>query len=143
MKVFFDTSVLVPVMVDQLSTHSRCFPTFREYTEGGHEGVCSTHALVECYSVMTALPLRRRISPSDARTLISETVAGRVTAVSLGTEEYLEAIERVSGKGLVSGIVYDALHLIAAERAGCERIFTLNVDHFQRLGEDVIAVTAP
>ncbi|MDA3950606.1 MAG: hypothetical protein PF508_15485 [Spirochaeta sp.] len=69
--------------------------------------------------------------------------SGRVTVVSLGTEEYLEAIERVSGEGLVSGIVYDALHLIAAERAGCERIYTLNVDHFQRLGDDVIAVSAP
>jgi predicted nucleic acid-binding protein len=130
-------------MVDQLSTHARCFPTFRAYSENGREGVCSTHVLAECYSVMTALPLRRRISPVDTEQLIRETVIGRLTVISLGTDEYLEAIDRVSGKGLVSGIVYDALHLIAAERAECERIFTFNVEHFLRLGGGAMAITAP
>lgn len=143
MKAFFDTSVLIPAMVDQLSNHERCFPTFREYAGNGSDGYCSTHVLAECYSVMTALPLRRRISPSDARQLIRTTVAERLTVVSLGSDDYLEAVDRVSEKGLVSGIIYDALHLIAAERAGCERVYTYNIDHFRQLGDGAIAVTAP
>jgi predicted nucleic acid-binding protein len=142
-KVFFDTSVLVPAMVDQLSNHQRCFPTFREYSGNGNAGFCSTHVLAECYSVMTALPLRRRISPFDAQQLMRDTVVGRLTVISLGTDEYLEAIDRISGKGLVSGIIYDALHLVAAERAGCERIFTFNVDHFLQIGAKVIEITTP
>ena len=143
MKAFFDTSVLVPAMVDQLRNHARCFPAFREYSGDGNEGFCSTHVLAECYSVMTALPLRRRIGPLDAQRLIRDTVTRRLTVISLGTDDYLEAIDRVSGNGLVSGIVYDALHLIAAERAACERIYTFNVDHFQRIGAGPIAITAP
>ena len=143
MKAFFDTSVLIPAMVDQLDNHPRCFSTFQEYSGAGHEGYCSTHVLAECYSVMSALTLRRRISPSDAGQLIRDTVAGRLTVVPVGTEEYLEAIDRVIAGGLVSGIVYDALHLIAAERAGCERLYTFNTEHFQRIGTGSIAITAP
>lgn len=143
MKAFFDTSVLVPAVVDQLTNHERCYLTFREYAGNGSRGYCSTHGLAECYSVLTALPLRRRISPSDARQLIRTTIAGHLTVVSLSPEDYLEAVDRVSGKGLASGIIYDALHIIAAERAGCNHIYTYNVDHFRQLGGGAITITAP
>ena len=43
----------------------------------------------------------------------------------------------------MSGVVYDALHLIAAERAGCQRIYTYNLAHFNRLKPLGITVTAP
>jgi predicted nucleic acid-binding protein len=92
---------------------------------------------------MTTLPLRRRINPLDARQLVQDTVIGRLAVLPLGIDEYRKAIDRVSSKGLVSGIIYDALHLIAAERASCERIFTFNVDHFRKLGDGNIAVSAP
>ncbi len=143
MKSFFDTSVLIPAMVDQLRNHPRCFAAFREFTGEGNEGFCSTHVLAECYSVMTALPLRRRVSPADAGHLIRDTVAGRLTVIPLGTEDYLEAIDRVSEKGLVSGIVYDALHYLAAEKAGCDRLFTFNTDHFQYVQRGTITISAP
>jgi len=143
MRAFFDTSVLIPAMVDQLSNHARCFEPFRECHTGEHEGFCSTHVLAECYSVMTVLPLRRRISPADARELIRDTVAGTLTVVPLDDQDYIEAIDRISGKGMVSGIIYDALHLVAAERAVCDRIYTLNTDHFLRIGSDAVAITAP
>jgi predicted nucleic acid-binding protein len=143
MKVFFDTSVLIPAMVDQLSNHARCFPTFIEYSENENEGFCSTHVLAECYSVMTTLPLRRRINPLDARQLVHDTVIGRLTIIPLGIDEYRKAIDRVSSKGLLSGIIYDALHLVAAEQVSCERIFTFNADHFRRLGDGSIIITAP
>ena len=143
MRVFFDTSVLVPAMVDQLNNHERSFSTFMEYTGDKHEGFCSTHVLAECYSVMTALPLRRRISPADARQLIRETVTGRLTVIPLDTDDYLEAIERVSNMGLVSGIIYDSLHLVAAERAASERLYTYNIDHFRQIGSGQVTITAP
>lgn len=50
----FDTSVLVPALVDQLSTHERCFLTFRDYAGSDFRGYCSTRGLAECYSVLTA-----------------------------------------------------------------------------------------
>jgi predicted nucleic acid-binding protein len=140
---FFDASVLVPAVVDQLTNHERCYLTFREYAGSDSRGYCSTHGLAECYSVLTALPLRRRISPRDARQLIRTTIAGHLTVISLASEDYLAAVDRVSGKGLASGIIYDALHAIAAEGVGCERIYTYNVDHFRRLCDGTITVSAP
>ncbi len=36
-------------------------------------------------------------------------------------------------RGLTGGIIYDALHLEAARKAGCARIYTYNLAHFRAL----------
>ncbi|MFO8043030.1 MAG: PIN domain-containing protein [Alkalispirochaeta sp.] len=143
MNVLFDTSVLVPAVVDQLANHAACFHLFAERTTAPERGFCSTHALAECYSVLTALPLRRRVTPDEARRLIDETFVARLTVVSLKTPAYTEAIARVAGQGLVSGVVYDALHVVAAEQAQCSRIYTYNTDHFLPLVSNGLQVTSP
>ncbi len=45
--------------------------------------------------------------------------------------------------GLVSGVIYDALHLACGERSGCDRLFTYNLSHFRRLEAKGIAISAP
>jgi hypothetical protein len=42
---------------------------------------------------------------------------------------------RCSGRGLRSGAIYDALHLLAAEREAADIFLTFNVDDFRRLAE--------
>jgi predicted nucleic acid-binding protein len=143
MNVLFDTSVLVPAVVDQLANHGACFHAFAERTTAPEQGFCSTHALAECYSVLTALPLKRRVTPGDAQRIIDETFLTRLTVVSLETLAYTEAIARVVEHGLFSGAVYDALHVLAAEQAGCSRIYTYNTDHFLPLVSSGLQVTAP
>lgn len=143
MKVFFDTSVLVPALVDQLTNHSACFEVFRAYTMQGNQGYCSTHGLAEFYAVVTALPLPKRISTVEARIIIEESILSRIEVVSLDQPEYVEAINKVANQGLTSGVVYDALHVMAAEKAGCERIYTYNPDHFRPVCPVGIQVTAP
>ena len=56
---------------------------------------------------------------------------------------YATALTRSSQLGLVSGVVYDTLHLVAAERANCQRLYTCNLAHFNRLRPVGITVTAP
>jgi predicted nucleic acid-binding protein len=143
LKVLFDTSVIVAALVDQLSNHAACFEVFRTYTTGRNRAVVSTHGLAECYSVLTTLPVVKRISASEALVLVRESVIARVEVVALDQSDYVEALSLVSRFGLAGGIVYDALHVAAARRAGCSRIYTNNVAHFRRICSDDFTVSAP
>lgn len=143
MNVFFDTSVLVPAVVDQLSNHAASFACFAQYTTDEHTAYCSTHALAEAYAVLTALPLPRRISSHDARDLIENSFLPRLTVVSLLESDYVAAIKVVAERGRTGGSVYDALHVIAAKKAECERVYTYNISHFEPLSTEEIAVTTP
>lgn len=48
-------------------------------------------------------------------------------------ESYLAATERCASRGLKSGVVFDALHLIEAERTGADVLLTFNPSDFERL----------
>ena len=143
MRVYFDTSVLVPAVVDQLANHEAAFEAFLNHTAGPHRAYCSTHALAECYATLTAVPLPRRILPGEARQLIQESILGRVTAVPLTADDYAHALARVADAGLTSGAVYDALHVCCAERMSIDRILTYNIGDFERCRPRGILITAP
>ena len=80
MRTLFDTSVLVPALVDQLGNHRAAFDALRRYTDDDDRGYCSTHALAECYATLTALPLPKRVLPEEARSLVEESICGRLPA---------------------------------------------------------------
>jgi predicted nucleic acid-binding protein len=52
MKVLFDTSVLVAAAVSDLKNHETSLDCLVRYTEKKYQGICPTHALVECYAVI-------------------------------------------------------------------------------------------
>ncbi len=141
--MFFDTSVIVPALVDQLPNHQAALLALTEFTRAPHEALCSTHSLAECYVVLTTLPLARRITPAEAQRLIAESVAGRLAVRALSKADYLEAVDLVARAGLTSGAVYDALHVVAAMKSRSERIFTYNLRHFRQLTPDHITVATP
>ena len=143
MKICFDTSVLVAAAVAGLKNHEPSLDCFLQYTSEPHQGCCSSHTLAECYATLTALPLKRRIQPSEAHRLIKETFLPRLTILEIRKAEYIHAIERVSHLGLVSGVIYDALHLSCAENQECERFYTYNLGDFRRLNAQGIQITAP
>lgn len=143
MKVFFDTSVLVAAVVDQLVQHKRAFSYFSARLDEGHICACSTHVLAECYATLTAMPLPRRVQPEEARLLIETNFVGKLTIVDMGIEDYRESLVRVAGLGLRSGVVYDALHLGCAEKAGYECLVTFNAKDFERLKPRGLNVVVP
>ena len=143
MRVLFDTSVLVPAVVDQLANHEAALDALLSYTGGEHAAYCSTHALAECYATLTALPLRRRVLPVEARQLVEESILERVTAVALIRDDYMDAVRRVSEGGFASGVVYDALHVRCAEQIPVDRILTYNVADLDRLRPAGIVVVSP
>lgn len=89
------------------------------------------------------MPFQRRIQPAEARELIEENLTGRLTILEISVSAYSEAIRKVADLGFKSGMVYDALHLACAEAAGCERIYTFNLKHFQRLDTTGVEVVSP
>ena len=143
MRVFLDTSAIVSALVDQLPNHEVALLALSEYTKEPNEAVCSTHCLAECYAVLTALPLARRITPAEAQQLIADSVAGRLTVRGLSEADYLDAIAMVAKAGLMSGAVYDALHVVAAIKSRSERIVTYNARHFRSLAPEHIVVVTP
>lgn len=143
MRVLFDTSVLITAVVTELPRHAPAFTCFKAFTGGEHEGCCTTHTLAECYATLTALPLSRRIRPAEAARLIDETIVERLVVFDLDTDAYRRSVRRVAELSLASGVIYDALHLAAAEHHRCVRLYTYNEKHFRRLVPDGVSVMAP
>ncbi len=143
MKVLFDTSVLVPAVADQLPNHETALACFVKGTSRGRQAVGSTHLLAETYATLTALPLPKRITAPEARRLVEVNFLSKMELVVLEVDDYRRALEMTSEQGLVSGQIYDALHVVAALKNKCSRIYTYNLRHFRRLAPHGIEITAP
>lgn len=133
MTVLLDTSVLVSALVPALPQHEKAAPHLEAAAREDIDLFVSTHALAECYSSLTALPLRPQVTPGQAHRLIRENVAARADVVELDAEDYLSALQRMSDLGLRSGAIYDALHVQCAEAASVRELRTLNGRDFRRM----------
>ena len=143
MRLFFETSMLVQALVDQLAGHESALATVLSGQKKGHGSHLSTHALAGCYTTLTALPSERRVSPSEALQLIEESILPRMQVVELGKRDYVKALARVQKAGLSSGAVYDALHLIAAEKIREDHIHTCHFNHFNPLAAEPAKLRIP
>jgi predicted nucleic acid-binding protein len=132
-RLYFDTSVLVSIAVAHHPHHHLAYAAFHKITTGGHEGFVSAHGLAETFSTLTRLPITPMVHPTEAYRFVSETVAGHCTVVTLVEKDYLAALEAAAQAGLRGGIIYDALQLRCAEKAGCDRIYTFNTSDFVRI----------
>ncbi|GAP93569.1 type II toxin-antitoxin system VapC family toxin [Leptolyngbya sp. NIES-2104] len=136
MKVLFDTSVVIAAIVLVHPRHLECVPWLERVRTGEIQGVISMRSYAECFSTLTNLPLRPRISPAQAQRLITETLSS-FEAIALTIEDYQVAIAQMVETGRSGGGVYDALIAQAALKAEVEILLTLNAKDFTRLGEAV------
>ncbi len=145
MRVLFDTSVLVTAVVSGLPHHRQAFACYQKFRGSGRRerGFCTTHALAEAYATLTAMPLVPRMLPADAALVIRQNFSRDLTVLPLSAGDYTAAVERVASLGLSSGIIYDSLHLLAAERHACKRIYTYNLADFARLFPRAVEIIAP
>ena len=79
----------------------------------------------------------------EAWTLIEKSFLPRLTLIALDESDYLGAIKSVALAGRTGGAVYDALHVAAAQKGECERIYTYNLRHFEGLCPEEIILSAP
>jgi len=141
MNVCFDTSTLVAALLEQHPHHPLAFRHFQSVHAQHLQGHLTTHALAELFSALTALPLKPRLLPRDVLNILQKSVLPHFTMIPLNVRDYEAALELTSSANLASGAIYDALHIIGARRAGCAKLYTLNLRHFQLLapGDDLIS----
>jgi len=138
MKVFCDTNVMVAAFLQSHPQHNAARPVVERVKAGKDLGFVAAHSLAEAYAVLTWLPGGDQVAPTVAWQLISENVVKDFTVVTLTAKEYTATLEDAAAKGVEGGRTYDALLLAAAAKSGADRIYTLNVRHFQGLAEDNI-----
>jgi predicted nucleic acid-binding protein len=133
-KFFFDTSVLVPVFIEEHPHHEASLAVFLRSDK--KRGSCAAHSLAEVYATLTRLPGKHRASASEAM-LFLENMQERLVLISLDAEEYWRAVMHSAESGIVGGMIYEALLAHCALKARAETIFTWNVEHFRRVGPEV------
>lgn len=131
MKSFFDTSVLIPVFVEDHEHHEASLAAF--LTADKKHASCAAHSLAEVYSVLTRMPGKHRLS-GDQVLLFLQNIRERLTLIALDAGEYYSTIEEAAAAGIVGGAIYDAVLARCALKAGTDRIYTWNVKDFERLG---------
>lgn len=142
MRIAFDTSVLVAGLVES-------HPAFRDAAlwldalqERQIEGVWTTHAYAETWSVLTRLPLAERLSLQEVGNIV-ESLVMMCAPTDLDVRDYRAAAARCAAAGARSGAFFDALHLVAAERAEVHALLTLNQKDFLRLSPRIRVLAPP
>ena len=124
--------------------HQRAVAWLWRVTSQTDTGMVSAHTLAELYAVLTALPVQPRISPELAGQLIHDNVLSTCQVIPLIQDDYEAVIAHLSERGLISGVIYDALILHAATKVHIDVIVTLNVKDFARIDPSLAdKITAP
>jgi len=132
-KVFLDTSVLVASVVQKHENHARAHAVLDRVQNGEDEGFVSAHSLAEIYAVLTESPPPFRHSPEQALLSIEENVLKHFKIMGLTASDYAALIREAALSGIQGGTIYDALLLHCAAKTGAEKVFTLNLRHFQTI----------
>jgi predicted nucleic acid-binding protein len=131
-KIAFDTSALVAGLHRAHPRHGRAVVWIDAVAEGRVTGLVTWHALAELWSVLTRLPNPARASPEQALQVVRR-VRGVFDVRPVDPAVYDEALKRCTDRGFSSGVIFDALHLVAAELAGVNALLTFNSSDFLRL----------
>lgn len=130
MKGLLDTSVLIASLDLDEPAHEACDACLASGVHGIY-----LHALAETYSILTGGRRARRVDPGTAVQLIEHSVLPFVETVSLTAREVRSALGECRERGVRGGAIYDFLHLCAARKSGAERLYTLDVRHFEALSK--------
>jgi predicted nucleic acid-binding protein len=133
-KWFFDTSVLVPVFLDEHIHHPASLAAYLKTDRTS--AACAAHSFAELYATLTRIPGPQRASPDQALMLI-ESIRERFSIVALDSDEYHSAIADAVTEGISGGTIYDVLIARCALKARAEIIYTWNIDHFRRCGTEI------
>lgn len=133
MKIYFDTNVIIAAAIAAHPHHTRAIDALQSVRSNRHTGVIAAHGLAEIYSVLTRAPYSPAIHPSEALQIVTNNVSDAFTVISLSAGDYDEVLRQAALRGISGGRVYDMLHLRAADKSACDRLYTFDVHHFKSL----------
>jgi predicted nucleic acid-binding protein len=131
-KVLADTSVLVAALSSVHVHHARARVWLQAAEEKKLELGLTLHAIAETYSVLTRIPYPAKFSAVKAKKAL-EDIAAISTMIDADGALYFATVDRCVSLGLVSGAIFDGLHVLAAERWGADAVLTFNEADFVRL----------
>lgn len=132
MRVALDTSVLVAGLIESHPEFGPASVWLDAGDRGEVEVVWTVHAYAETWSVLSRLPLAERLEPAAVTDILAALAEAHPPEVVLLTD-YQAAATRCAQLGVRSGAIFDALHLVVAERLRADAVLTLNVKDFMRL----------
>jgi predicted nucleic acid-binding protein len=135
--VYVDTNLVVARTVTDHPHQSAAVRLFREIRSHRWKPVISAHGLAEVYSILTRAPFVPRISPTEAGEMIRHNIVPHFQIETMTRADYISVIQDCALNLWSGGRIYDAIHIHAARKAKCRRIFTLNVDEFRRMAPDL------
>lgn len=122
MRAYWDSSALI-LALQNVKVRDRL----------AHEGAFTrSHSLAECFSTLTGGRLGFRCDANQVARMLQE-LSDDLIIVPLDSKEILKALVTAKSRGVRGGLVHDFLHIVAAEKSGIERVFTLNRDDFLSL----------
>lgn len=133
MKAYLDTNVLVAASVQEHPHHEQSFDLLKAVKERTLQGCIGTHGLAEFYSVLTRAPFTPRVHPAEAGRFLDDNILPYFEIVALSADDYRAVLYSCSNASLIGGVVFDALHLYSAQKAGCDRVYTFNLKDFRAL----------
>jgi len=134
MSDFFDSSVVIGVIVADCPEHADCL---KAWNASEHKVIYS-HALLETFCQLTGGRLGKAVSPDVAAESITRNFSRpEVLLLTLSPEEIMEHLGEARKQGVRGGAVYDYMHLCAARKGRAKRIFTLNKRHFLAIAPDL------
>jgi predicted nucleic acid-binding protein len=131
--IFFDTTVLVAASEQSHPHYAQARPALLRVAAGLDKGFMGQHSIAEVFAALTRLPVQPRIHPVEAALIINENILPHFEVLSLGKEDYLEALHTMVGGGWIGAKIYDVLLLRCAARCAVERIYTFNLGDFRQL----------
>ena len=145
MRVYFDTNLLVAASVAAHPHHLLSFEALSKVWKGQVVGCIGTHGLAEFYSVLTRAPFQPRIHPAEAGRFLEDSILPFMEIVALSSEDYQAALKLCIHASLPGSVIFEALHLIGAQKARCNWLYTFNVKDFRTLasGEWLEKITIP
>jgi predicted nucleic acid-binding protein len=135
LRAFFDTSVLIPIFIEDHEHHERSLQAFVEADK--KRDYCAAHSMAEVYSTMTRLPGRHRLSGEQVL-LFLENIRERLTLIALTGDEYHATIKEAAEVGVIGGTIYDALIARCALKAKVDAVYTWNTRHFEQFGPEIV-----
>lgn len=132
MKILADTSVLIAALAASHAHHTRARPWLKAAEEKRFELGLSVHAIAETYSVLTRIPYPAKFSAVKAKKALEE-IAAIATVIDSNAALYFATLNRCASLGLISGAIFDGLHIMSAEWWGADAVLTFNEVDFVRL----------
>ena len=133
MDIFFDTTVLVAASEQSHPHYAQARPALLRVATGQDKGFIGLHSIAEVFAALTRLPVQPRIHPVEAARIVTDNIVSHFEVVSLGKEDYLEAMNTMASGGWSGAKIYDVLLLRCAARCAIERIYTFNLGDFKQL----------